>query len=151
MTSPTTTDGLVKAPDIEARYGDGLDLGVSLGGGGVFFVAWQVAYLHQLSESGVRLHEADRIVGTSAGSVVGAALASGRIDRLFHEVSLLSKAPKLVGLLAPAGDLHPSQIRARDLFAGATDASPESVRAIGHAALAAQSPTRRSWRATSGS
>ncbi len=28
-------------------YGNGLRLDVSLGGEGVFFVAWQVAYLHK--------------------------------------------------------------------------------------------------------
>jgi hypothetical protein len=40
----------------------------------------------------------------------------------------------------PAGDLHPSQQRALDLFWTADNARPETVRAIGRASLAAHTP-----------
>jgi NTE family protein len=139
-TDPPAPDGLARPQDFAARYGDGLDLGVSLGGGGVFFVAWQVAYLHELAEHDVGLGGAERLVGTSAGSVVASVLAAGHLGRFFREVSVLSKAPKLLGALAPAGDLHPSQVRARDEFALASDNDPDTIRRIGHAALAAQTP-----------
>src|SRR5262249_23573069 len=46
-----------------------------------------------------------------------------------------------VAALAPAADLHPSQVRALELFANATDADATTIRAIGHAALAAQTPS----------
>jgi len=48
-----------------------------LGGGGVTGVAWELGLLAGLAELGVDLTDADLVVGTSAGSVVGADLASG--------------------------------------------------------------------------
>jgi NTE family protein len=49
-----------------------------LGGGGVTGIAWELGILKGLADAGVDLSEADLIVGTSAGSVVGAQVASGR-------------------------------------------------------------------------
>ena len=43
-----------------------------LGGGGITGIAWELGILHGLAEAGVDLTEADAVVGTSAGSVVGA-------------------------------------------------------------------------------
>ena len=51
---------------------------VVLGGGGTVGVAWQTGLLAGLREAGVDLAEASSIVGTSAGSLVGAMLACGR-------------------------------------------------------------------------
>lgn len=48
-----------------------------LGGGGVTGVAWEIGLLAGLADRGVDLRGADLIVGTSAGSVVGALLATG--------------------------------------------------------------------------
>ncbi|RAG81112.1 patatin-like phospholipase family protein, partial [Streptacidiphilus pinicola] len=51
-----------------------------LGGGGLTGIGWECGMLHGLAEAGVDLGAtADLIVGTSAGSVVGAQLASGLI------------------------------------------------------------------------
>lgn len=47
-----------------------------LGGGGVTGIAWELGLLAGLAEAGVHLAAADLLVGTSAGSVVGAQLAS---------------------------------------------------------------------------
>jgi NTE family protein len=49
-----------------------------LGGGGLVGIAWEAGLLAGLSESGVDLARADFIVGTSAGSFVGAQVAMGR-------------------------------------------------------------------------
>ncbi|WP_445256256.1 patatin-like phospholipase family protein [Nocardioides aurantiacus] len=49
-----------------------------LGGGGVTGIAWELGLLHGLAEAGVDLGTADLVVGTSAGSVVGAQLTGGR-------------------------------------------------------------------------
>jgi len=49
-----------------------------LSGGGPLGVAWQAGLAVGLARSGVQLAEADLIVGTSAGSVVGAQLALGK-------------------------------------------------------------------------
>lgn len=55
-----------------------------LGGGGVTGIAWEVGILAGLHDSGVDLREADVVIGTSAGSFVGVAVASGYdLDALF--------------------------------------------------------------------
>ena len=138
--SPPPPLELALPRDFEAAYGTGVDRGLCLGGGGLFFVAWQVGYLHTLANHGVRFDNADRVVGTSAGSMVASALTSGKLKRLHAEVSLLAKVPALVSALAPASTLEPSQQRALDLFIKATDGEPVTVQEIGHAALAAATP-----------
>ncbi len=54
------------------------DRALVLGGGGPVGIAWEVGLAAGLAEGGVRLADANRIIGTSAGSFAGAALASGR-------------------------------------------------------------------------
>ncbi|HWE50721.1 MAG TPA: patatin-like phospholipase family protein [Bryobacteraceae bacterium] len=49
-----------------------------LGGGGPVGIAWESGLIAGLAETGVDLSAADFILGTSAGSVVGAQLAMGR-------------------------------------------------------------------------
>ena len=49
-----------------------------LGGGGPVGIAWEIGLAAGLAENGIALAKADRIIGTSAGSFAGAALASGR-------------------------------------------------------------------------
>lgn len=48
-----------------------------LGGGGITGIAWMLGLLAGLAGRGVDLRAADDVVGTSAGSVVGAQLATG--------------------------------------------------------------------------
>ena len=48
-----------------------------LGGGGIAGVAWEIGLLSGLAAHGVDVRSADLVVGTSAGSVVGARLATG--------------------------------------------------------------------------
>ncbi len=55
-----------------------------LGGGGVAGVAWELGILTGLHDTGVDVRGADVIIGTSAGSVVGAQIASGTdLESLF--------------------------------------------------------------------
>ncbi len=49
-----------------------------LGGGGSVGIAWETGLAAGLADEGIDLRLADKIVGTSAGSFVGAELASGR-------------------------------------------------------------------------
>lgn len=51
--------------------------GLVLGGGGITGIAWETGLAAGLLELGVDLTDADVVVGTSAGSVVGAQLRSG--------------------------------------------------------------------------
>lgn len=48
-----------------------------LGGGGPVGIAWESGLIAGLAQAGVNLSEADHIIGTSAGSFVGALLALG--------------------------------------------------------------------------
>src|SRR3954462_5397130 len=48
-----------------------------LGGGGITGIAWEIGLLAGLAEAGTDLSSADLVVGTSAGSVVGAQITSG--------------------------------------------------------------------------
>jgi NTE family protein len=67
-----------------------------LGGGGVTGVAWEIGLLAGLAARGVQLGQADLVVGTSAGSVVGAQRASGTsLDQMYADQ------------LAPAGPPPP--------------------------------------------
>jgi len=49
-----------------------------LGGGGPVGIAWESGLVVGLTDRGVRLGEADQVIGTSAGSVVGARLTLNR-------------------------------------------------------------------------
>jgi NTE family protein len=135
----------------DARYGDGLGHTLVLGGGGLFFVAWQVAYLQALEERGLQLSQAQRVVGTSAGSLVATIVTAGRLRSTADEIDLLAKVPGIVAHLAGGGgDLAPSQERAVDLFRIAPDAEVARVREIGHAALAAHAPPTQKIRRSLG-
>jgi NTE family protein len=48
-----------------------------LGGGGVAGIAWELGVIDALTNAGVDLRTADRIIGTSAGAAVGAQLRTG--------------------------------------------------------------------------
>lgn len=52
--------------------------GLVLGGGGITGIAWELGMIAGLAEHGVDLSNAEVVVGTSAGSAVGAQLLSGR-------------------------------------------------------------------------
>jgi NTE family protein len=133
-------DGLAWPISFEARYGAGYHRTLVLGGGGIVFVSWLAGYLGELASRGIEVDDADRIVGTSAGALVAAVVAAGRLGRFGRLLGLLARRPALIGRLAPAAGLKPSQERGRDLFERARDADPATIRAIGAGALAAATP-----------
>lgn len=58
--------------------------GLVLGGGGITGIAWEIGLIAGLAELGVDLTSADVVVGTSAGSAVGAQILSGApIEEVF--------------------------------------------------------------------
>ena len=103
-----------------------------LGGGGVTGIAWELGVLAGLAEVGLDLTSADLVVGTSAGSVVGAQLLSGTsIDELYAEQlkDPVGEVPARMG----AGAL------ARFVIASIWPGDARRGRAyLGHAALAAR-------------
>src|SRR5712692_1427379 len=65
---------------------------VVLGGGGLIGMVWELGVLKGFADAGIELSQADLLVGTSAGSIIGAQLASGR-----------TAAELLAAQLAPSG------------------------------------------------
>ncbi len=56
------------------------------GGGGVVGIAWSAGIVHGLACAGVRIADADELVGTSAGSVIATQLACGvDVSAMFAE------------------------------------------------------------------
>jgi NTE family protein len=72
------------SPRRRPRAGDGGRWALVLGGGGVLGASWLVGALDALQRArGVDVHDAELIVGTSAGSVIGGLLAGGvTVDEL---------------------------------------------------------------------
>lgn len=110
-----------------------------LAGGGITGIGWEIGVLAGLAELGVDLTDADLIVGTSAGSVVGAQLASGLGVQKLYEEQLRDSAGEIsarigAGVLLRfviAGLLPGSDQRARvrlGKFALAARTVPESDR-----------------------
>lgn len=70
-----------------------------LGGGGITGIAWEIGLLAGLAEAGTDLSGADLVVGTSAGSVVGAQVASGvDIDEMYERQLLPATGEKAARL-----------------------------------------------------
>ena len=59
-----------------------------LGGGGTLGVAWETGLLAGLEAEGVTLGNADLILGTSAGSIVGSAVARGVSPNMLAELQI---------------------------------------------------------------
>jgi NTE family protein len=133
-------DGLARpAPDTPTRSDlvEGLDRTLVLGGGGEYYVAWYCGFFHGLLELGVDPNVAEMVVGTSAGAYLGSALTSGHFQRLRMEFDIFGHLPGLFAKMAPVSTASASQKRAQEINFGVKDGSPASIRAIGHAALAA--------------
>jgi NTE family protein len=100
-----------------------------LGRGGVTGIAWMTGLLAGLAEAGVRLDDADLMVGTSAGSVVGAQLRLGVPLKDLYETQLADPAGEIPARMGPGFYVR---FIGTALFAG----SDEKARArIGRAAL----------------
>jgi NTE family protein len=134
------SDGLAVPIPMRNPPGAGKARGIALCGGGEYLLAWYMGYFRALSEGGVELSLADVIVGTSAGSVAGAAILAGELRRMHAAMDFFGKMPGLLLKLADTTHLAPSQQRAVDLALSVKDASTETIQAIGRAAMAAHNP-----------
>lgn len=106
---------------------------VVLGGGGPVGRAWETGLAVGLRERGIDLSNADLIVGTSAGAIVGAQLAL-KLDLAATAADLASRGEPAPPSSARAGMATLIAATA----AAATSADPEAARAgIGRMALAA--------------
>ncbi|WP_091056953.1 patatin-like phospholipase family protein [Micromonospora humi] len=112
-----------------------------LGGGGVTGVAWELGVLAGLAARGLPLDEADLVVGTSAGSVVGAQVRSGTPLAELYEAQLRPPRDELPARLGLG-------VLARWAWAGSWGRDAARARArVGAMALSARTPSEQSRRA----
>lgn len=105
-----------------------------LGGGGITGIAWELGVLCALQRAGVPLGGADIIIGTSAGSVVGAGLAAG-VDLETAVAQQQAPAPA-----RPARDVDMTRVFAVFSLLADRSVPPQQARAeVG--ALALEAPT----------
>jgi len=112
-----------------------------LGGGGAVGIAWELGLLAGLATGGVDVREADTVIGTSAGSAVGAMLRlRPSVDEAVERYRDVNQAPAAGA--APAASAGPSivermtQLMEFMLAPPPTDRTPEEHRAeLGKLAL----------------
>ena len=122
-----------------------------LGGGGPVGIAWESGLLAGFAQGGVDVGTADFIMGTSAGSFVGAKLAMGAEAQALAEPILreAERAGASGGGGRPPADL--SQLMQLMGEAQAGTRNPTQVRAeIGALALAAETPSEEDFIASFG-
>jgi NTE family protein len=142
---PDLAGGVHAATPIPAppSLGQGKDRALVLGGGGEYFIAWLLGFAHGLHAAGVSYDLADVIVGTSAGAMVGSAVAVERLGFLRDDIDFFGLVPKLLADLIPTRASNPSQVRAREVAEAAHDASAAAIQSIGRGAMAARNPPVR--------
>ncbi|MFD7167979.1 patatin-like phospholipase family protein [Streptomyces violascens] len=118
------------------------DTALVLGSGGLTGVGWEIGILHGLAEAGVDLTDADLVVGSSAGAVVGVNTSARRTSLAeLYERQLAEPKGELAGRLG-AGKLFRY---ARAVIGSRT---PEDYGAkMGRMALAADTPSEADRRA----
>ncbi|MCW2884781.1 MAG: hypothetical protein QOE54_1230 [Streptosporangiaceae bacterium] len=117
------------APGVSARS---VGRAVVLGPGGVVGTAWLAGLANGLRRDGVDLAEADLIVGTSAGAIIGAALATGEVlDRL-------ATLPRPADPDGPTPEVNPDRLTEVFTVLGDPSLEPAAARRrVGRLALAA--------------
>lgn len=117
-----------------------------LGGGGPVGIGWQAGLIQGLAGHGVELEQADTVVGTSAGSIVGFTLTSG--SELSQATALLDRAGEVAAGDPAATGAAPGleQLFATVAEAASNPAEADAVRArLGQLALAAPTISQDTW------
>lgn len=115
-----------------------------LGGGGPVGIGWETGMLRGLAEEGIHLAEADLIVGTSAGSVVGSQLALGASPR-----DLFDEQLERANLDNPAVDFTPDMpmlIEIGKRWLGGLDTTAAVRAEIGAFAMQAKTRDEQEWK-----
>ena len=116
---------------------------LALTGGGATGTAWETGVLLGLQRSGIDVNAADVVIGTSAGSIVGAEMRSGTsLDDLYRaqvtaDASVLATWSK---------NVDPAYMQAtRALYVTDHALSQAERAAVGARALAAKLPSEAEW------
>lgn len=115
-----------------------------LGGGGITGIAWEAGLLAGLADAGLDLAAADVVVGTSAGSVVGAQITGGLEVKDLYATQLIEPAAEIAARMSALMTL-------RFVAAMAWPGDEQRARArLGHAALKARTVPESERRAVIG-
>jgi NTE family protein len=123
-------------------------VGVALGGGGPVGIAWEIGVLHGLVEAGFDLDDVTTIVGTSAGSVVGAHLANGAdLGELVADQQVEAELPGLEASdhTAPQAPDMTRVIEIFSLLRGPGPMTEERAREAAQLALNSPTPPESNW------
>ena len=112
-----------------------------LSGGAVVGGAWETGLVKGLEDGGVALAEADLIVGTSAGSVVGSLLACGRSPSEMYEEQL---APIDAGAMPPMNIDLKTLTELYGMWGPALESEAKRAE-MGALALEAKTATEEEW------
>lgn len=122
-----------------------------LGGGGVVGVAWHSGLIAGLKEGGVDLSLADIIVGTSAGSYVGAKLAAGHsFESEFETSSAVEETDQVLAEMNSNLDME-SMIKVFKIWMQQETMSQACLQTIGGLAKVAKTMDEALWIMGSGS
>lgn len=113
-----------------------------LGGGGTVGIAWETGIVAGLLEDGIDVREADLIIGTSAGSVVGTHLAHGADPAQLLEQQHAPREPRALGDAAPDMSGVTAVFRT---WASFDEMTQEHCAQIGRLALEAKTMPEEEW------
>jgi len=117
-----------------------------LSGGGIVGIAWEAGFLAGLAEAGLDVSDADLIVGTSAGSVVGSRLALGdKASDLVAEAISEEIDPAEEAVASPPSIDMAALVELGQKIIGATEMTQEVLRDIGALALKTQTVDEARW------
>jgi len=114
-----------------------------LGGGGMLGVSWATGVIAGLGDAGVDVTGADRIVGTSAGSIVSTQISQGRSLDEMVEWHHAPRDPDAIELNMEI-DL-PNMMAIFTKWAAFTEMTPENCAEIGAMALASKTVEEDRW------
>jgi NTE family protein len=113
-----------------------MNRGLVLGGGGIVGVAWEVGVMQGLSDGGIDLLGAaqpDAVIGTSAGSTVGALMATHTLDQM-AELAQSPDGAVVAMETVPLLDLE-MMMECWAVWQALPDTKPETLATVGAYAL----------------
>lgn len=131
---------------MRGRIRMGAEVGVKralvLGGGGAVGVAWETGIACGLADAGIDLREADTIIGTSAGSIVGTHLAWRRDPREIL-VEVTASRPQADG--SPVPREQADIVAIFQLWSSFEEMTPEACAKVGTLAMRARTVPQEQW------
>ncbi len=123
-----------------------MNRGLVLGGGGIVGVAWEVGVMQGLHEGGIDLlggAQPDAVIGTSAGSTVGALMSTHTLDQMAE----LAQAPDGAAVAMETVPLLDFELMMEcwAIWQNLPDTKPETLATVGAFALRSKTVSEDRW------